>query len=435
MGHPSATVGRRQLRYMALVDRSRDDSVLSFLGDITVSQWLLLLWPVAIHFMYRRRGFDAAANIDGSALAQITITALCGLYAVHRLVSLGPAISRQFQRTPLLWLLLYGVLAALSMTWSGLPDLTLFRAGQVLVFLVLAADAFAGVRTVEQLARLQLCYAILLVVFWQFPSLLGNFGLRALHSSQIPGAVVGVVFTGWLLRGWQWRVAYALVVLMVLLGTSTATYVSLIVGVTVLLLTLRGMFAEAALAFALAATLVFAFPQEAKNTVFYGKTDTNIRTATGRLPTWEWLVDRQMRAHPYFGFGFGYGEVQARLYNTSGLRMQHMHSSVMSALVNLGMAGLVMLSLFWLSAWRQLLRIRNPRYRAISCGAVAAVCVNSLAIDSVTSPYGFGWIGHILIYGLAVLPLACYERSGSGQSRITSGLGSNHVFGSRRLGS
>ncbi len=397
-------IARRQARKPApqKAELRLGDGMIAFLGRRSGSEWLLLLFPVFLRAVYRRRGLDAVAEVDASAMLQVGMTAICGLYAVHRWTSAGQSLRRALTRTSLVWLSLYGLLAVVSAAWSGMPELTLFRGGQVLVYLVLAADALATLGTIQNLIRFQLCYAAVVCLTWQLPLLQYNFSLTALHSSQVPGAIVGMVFTGWMLEGRQWRMMHAFLIVMLLLGTSSATYVSVLGGLVVVLFTLRRRFALGVLLLGLATAMTVSYPQEIKNIVFYGKSEGNIRTASGRLPTWQWLVRNQMQDAPLAGYGFAFGEARARLYNIGGLRMQHMHSSVMSAFVNLGLLGLTLLVAYWLTVWRHVLRAAACPSRSLALGAVAAVCANSLSVESVTSPVGLCWIGHLLVFGMAV---------------------------------
>lgn len=143
------------------------DSVAAFLRDRTFSQWLLLLYPVFMYVVHRRRGLNAVAEIDISSMLQVGLTVVCGLYVVHRWIVSGSILRWILTGTSMVWLMLYGLLAVASSVWSGMPELTLFRGIQVLVYLVLTADALATLGNVKNLIRFQLCYAVILSLFWQ----------------------------------------------------------------------------------------------------------------------------------------------------------------------------------------------------------------------------------------------------------------------------
>ena len=82
----------------------------------------------------------------------------------------------------------------------------------------------------------------------------------------------------------------------------------------------------------------------------------------------------------------------------AGLRMMHMHNAAMSAVVNLGAAGLVLFLLFLARIVIALWKIRTAAIFPYAFAAFAAVLLNSLSISSVTAPVSLGWVGHMLLY-------------------------------------
>jgi O-antigen ligase len=142
--------------------------------------------------------------------------------------------------------------------------------------------------------------------------------------------------------------------------------------------------------------------------VFYGKTDSMIMNGTGRLPVWDWLIRNQVSQRPLLGFGFGYGEVQARLFNEGigALKMTHLHNAFMSALVNLGCVGTVLLFLFWGGILRATWKLRGFPLRPVMIAAVVATMLDSLTMESITAPLSYGGIGHLLVYVTAIRGLS-----------------------------
>ena len=130
-----------------------------------------------------------------------------------------------------------------------------------------------------------------------------------------------------------------------------------------------------------------------------GKDEQLIESGSGRFPVWQWVVEEQAPQSPVVGFGFGYGDAVARLFNRQGLRMMHMHNAILSALLNLGACGLAILGLLWGAVYRQVLRIKEPLVRTVLLGAVTATIANSMAMESVSSLLSTGWIGHLLLFG------------------------------------
>ena len=378
----------------------RDESVVVFLRGLGISQWLLLLYPLFMYAIQRRRDADTVAEVDASAMIQVGYTALCGMCVLFRWMKSPRGMRRTLTATPMMWLLGYGLLAVASTGWSDMPKLTLFRSVQLVVFLLLVCDSLALLRTTDALVKLQLCYAVLLGVFWEFGALRYELSFDSLHSSVVPGAIIGAGLVGWMVKGRQWRVLYGVVVLTLLMSTSTAAYLCVLLGAGTAIMLMRGKNAGLGwILVGLAVILVLQFPDEIGRAIFYGKTESNLRTASGRIPVWQELIEDVVSQRPVLGFGFGYGEAYARLYNTRGLRLMHMHNAVMSALINLGAAGAIMLALFWISTFR-VARKSTYAVRPALLGAMVAVMVNSMAMESVSAPVSLGWIGHALFFGM-----------------------------------
>jgi hypothetical protein len=394
------------------------DNLIAFLRGLSVSQWLLLLLPIFLYAVHRQREAEKVDVVDASAVAQIAMTGLCAMHVLYRCFRSAKTIRTMLTATPLRWLFIYGILAIVSVTWSGMPSLTAFRSVQFMVYLLLLCDALAATKDVTGVLRLQIGYALIAGVFWELVDVSG--GLTALHSSMVPGLAVGAVLTGWLAPGRSWRIFYAVVVLICLVGSSSGAFLAIILGVAAAAMLLRGR--VAAIGCLIIGALIVGlllFPQELGQVVFYGKSDQNIQTASGRVPVWQELIGDVVDQHPFLGFGFAYGEVRARLFG-KGFKLMHMHSAAMSALMNLGAVGVVLLLLFWGGVLRGVLRMRKGGVmRPIMFGAVIAVMVNSLAMESITAPLSLGRIGHLLLYSTAIIaamedPLSRYSGRGQG---------------------
>src|SRR5207237_10601084 len=106
------------------------------------------------------------------------------------------SIERVLVSTPLRWLLLYGVFAVCSAAWSNQQTLTLFRGGQFLIYLILVADAVSSARSPQDMLRLQLLYALGVVLAWQLAIFVMDPSLEALHKSDVPGTIIGACIAG-----------------------------------------------------------------------------------------------------------------------------------------------------------------------------------------------------------------------------------------------
>ena len=299
----------------------------------------------------------------------------------------------------MIWLSLYGALAMVSATWSGRPDFTFYRAAELTIFLVLSVDAMTRASEPLAMIKFQMVFAAVAVVLGTFvPS---RLNMAAMHSSEVPGAVVALMFLGVLLRGMVWRLLYLVVLVAVVFGTSSATFVSLAVGFGCLMISMRGRRAGAgALVLASIVGLGFATGFDFDRYVFWGKSEQDIRTGSGRLLVWEWVIREKVSDKPVLGYGFGVGETLARMSDPkeSTLQMMHMHSAGMSALANLGGVGLFLLLMTMVGVGRGAWKLSRARAGPALVGATAAVFVNSQMIASVTSTMSVAAIGHDLLF-------------------------------------
>lgn len=381
--------------------------VWSYLRGLSVSQWLLLLYPVVIRLVSRSRAPEQAFEVDTSAMVQVAFTAACGLYVLRLLQRRKAPVKVILFRKPMVWLLVYGLVAMTSAVWSERPDFTLYRAAELTIFLVLSVDAMVRAREPVAMVKLQMVFAAIVIVLGML--LPSGFSILEMHSSEVPGTIVGVAFLGFLVRGLLWRSLYLAIVLAIILGTSAGTFVSVLVGLGVMLLCLRGRWAPVGallLTGILGLGVVSNFDFD--RYIFWGKTEAQIRTGSGRLLVWEWVLRERVSERPVLGYGFGMGETLARTSDPSEstLQMMHMHSAGMSAVANLGAVGLFLLLMLLFNVGRDVWGLSRARAGPLLVAATAAVAVNSQMVASVTSSMSVAAIGHDLV--LATVAVASY---------------------------
>ena len=376
---------------------------LEFLFNLRFSQWMLLIYPVFLFAIRRRRYFDEAYSIDTSAYLQIVFSCVVGLYALKQILSRNYNLRQLLFRRPLVWLMLYYLLAIFSGAWAERPVYTLYRSFEVLVFLVLIIDALAFLN-LDNMLKFQTIFGLVLIISWHFSSLFYRFSFESLHNSQVSGTVIYLAFLGLLLPGIRWKITYTIIVLSILLATSSASYLALLVGIGGVIMFSGGGKRFLGLGLILFVFLVISiYGIDVIDIVFLGKSEQNILTASGRIPVWQWVYDQYVLQRPFFGYGFGMGETLARFYNFPGLRMQHMHNVVMGALTNLGFVGLTLFLIFLLNNAILMIKEKNFPHRSIFIGGALALTINALSIPSLTSPISFGFIGHTLF----IVMIAC----------------------------
>ena len=99
---------------------------------------LLLVHPVLIVLVTRRRSLDAAAEVDSSSIIQIGFMAICILFLVREYIfKTNKFLKRILYHSPIKYMLIFIGLSFLSALWSVSPPLTIYRSFECLVFLLL----------------------------------------------------------------------------------------------------------------------------------------------------------------------------------------------------------------------------------------------------------------------------------------------------------
>lgn len=372
------------------------------LRRMNFAHWALLAYPVFMAAVARRRDADDVFGIDPSAVMQIGFVSLLACWSIIRVITHGARAGRLLVTLPIAWLAAYAALAVTSAAWSGRPDFTLYRTVEFAVFLWLAADAMASGLDDRDLVRFQLLYALVLTVFWHFGDLRFEWSLAVLHNSLVTGANIGVLFlfVGLGDRGGAWWSVFGVIALSLFLGTSSASYISLLVGLSVILLFHAGALRVAgALMAAAVGLLVWGYGLNYGSLLWWGKNEYAVTSASGRIPVWTWLLDSVVSQRPLLGYGFGVGENIARVAaDWTGLRMQHTHNLVLSALVNLGAAGLALMVLMIGQLAVRLRRLRPFPGHPYAAAALAAVVVNAMSMSSIAAPVSLAWVSHALLF-------------------------------------
>ena len=274
----------------------------SFFGSLKLAHWIILFYPIFIFSIRRQRELEELYTIDTSAMLQIVANGIFGFYALIISLHKLPTLKRYLLRKPLIWFLGYIVLAGMSLVWSDRPAYTLYRAAEIFIFLILITYAMVSLRDFEKMLKFQILFGFIIVVFWHFYNFRYGFVFEALHNTIASGTLVGVVFLGWVLKGNMWRLFYFSILLSILLATSSATYLSLLLGAGVVLFLKKGRirFIAIILIILIAAFMVF-YGINYLDFIFWGKSEANIQTGSGRIPVWQGVLEEVVHQKPILG--------------------------------------------------------------------------------------------------------------------------------------
>jgi len=373
----------------------------SFLRSLKLAHWIILFYPLFLFSISRQRELEELYTIDTSAMVQIIANGLFGIYAIILLLRFLPTFKKYLFKKPLIWFLLYISLALFSVVWSDRPAYTLYRAAEVFIFLLLITYAMISLNTIENMIKFQLFFGFILVVSWHFLNFRYGLSLATMHDSLTSGAVIGIALLGWIAKGNIWRLFYITILLSIILATSSATYLSLIFGMGIVLIFRKGKIRLFGVLFiVLIFSFVMLYGLNYLDLIFWGKSEANIQTASGRIPVWQWVLEEIVPKKPILGYSFGQGEAISRMFGLSsiGFRVIHMHNVAISALVNLGIIGFLFFILFIFDILKSILNIKQFQWRVYYLAATFAIILNALSISSIAAPMSFGWIGHVLFF-------------------------------------
>jgi hypothetical protein len=395
----------------------------TWLTRLQCSHWLLLAYPVFLHLVSRTRSADEAFFVDESAKYQIAATVVYGIYVAYLLMSSPLSLIQSLFRRPLLWWMLYLVLAVLSTFWSAQPLLTIFRSGQAVIFFILIVHAIRSIPSYEDWIKFQLLFCMILILcatytFGRQVYPVEDLSIKSLHGWGFPHCLVGVFFISLPLWKKSLRLSLYIILAVLVISTTAKAYLAFAIGIWFFIYFSSFSGRNAclwAISFVLL-ILLFCFPQEALRLFFPGKEIHTILSGHGRLTVWETMVEEFVIYRPVHGYGFGIGDKMSYISEGLSFRISHTHNTILAAVMNLGAMGGVLIAFFYLdvivAGWRCL----EPRWRASSIAGLITIIFVTLFTTSISSNVSPTWLSQAMIFiGIASHKLS---QSGAGWSSL-----------------
>jgi len=376
-----------------------------WLARLQWSHWLLLAYPVFLHLVSRTRSANEALVVDDSARYQVTITALYGIYVACLVMRCPLSWIKSLFTRPLVWWILYLILAVLSSLWSAQPLLTLFRSGQALIFFVLIVHAMRCLNSYEDWIKFQILFGMILILcatytFGRQIYPIDGLTLKSLHGWGFPHCLVGILFISLPLRNQYWRNLLCIILVVLVVSTAAKAYIAFTIGIWFFIYfsSFPGRNTFLWVVSSMLLILLLFFPQEAFRLFFPGKEMHMILSGHGRLPVWETMAEEFVVNRPIQGYGFGVGDKLSYISEGLSFRISHTHNIVLAALMNLGAVGGVLIVLFCfdlvLTGWRCL----DQRWRASNVAGLMAIIFATLFTTSISSDVSSTWLSHAMIF-------------------------------------
>ena len=373
--------------------------------------WFFILSLVAKFTLFvRQRDSSQFIAIDLNALFEIFIIFGCFFYLCllpnkkNTLKSLFYAPSKYF--------VMYYSFCLLSTTWSTMAVFSGFRAFEVIVIIFIV---FYVISLYDNYFRKEIIYIRIISVFILFYFIMHlrlfnmEFSWRSFHTNTY-SSIAGMGFLycfGELLYAQGVRKKHLLGLSIMffsclIIGTSSASNISVAIGFIVLLLC-AGKNKILVLFFLVILSLILYFTGEIDdfllNILLPNKTNEDIITLRGRTVLWETYL-KMFNMSPIIGNGFA---VSARIASQFGGRSAtNTHNGIFEILLGTGVSGLCFYILWLISIIKKLtFDIQNRRIGAFGfLGAFTVLMINNLALSIIG-----GALNPVLISGVLLLAL------------------------------
>jgi O-antigen ligase len=328
-----------------------------YFRNILIPFLLALSLVIRAAFFQRRREPSAFAEVDFSNLIEIILVLLTILFLISKR---GTRAIRLLFNGPLKFYILYIIWCFISTFWSSDIVYSIFRVIELSVTLFIFGYIFIDIRNKEYAKEVLLLFIILsLVAGIGYYLKSGVVSFEQFHSNAYPMlAAAGVIIGFFIYRDRKYFdynylnirnfavILLAISILGVVLGTSSASNVSLLAAI-ILLFSLRKANSITFFLLLVSVLLVWIVWENYQDSlikiVFPGKTLASIESGHGRLGFWKLYINGFLE-RPIFGYGFPTGEKEGFKYGFSLTSTSH--NMLLSVAINTGIIGLVLFSIF-----------------------------------------------------------------------------------------
>lgn len=377
-----------------------DFSVKDLIKSTSIPGWVLLARPIIYILFSRRRDLNAFSAVDFSAMIFIFYAVIAFIIGVRALskseTGFGIAILR---RSPISFFIAYSILGIVSVLWSVIPSLSGFRAfeciAMALLIIAVVQDLFEyGDLKYVILWSLFYCswdiiWSILRTAQWTLE--IGNL----LEASQMMSTSFFFMALYFIPRRWY----NYLIIVMSVFSMSTVAYIGMGLGL-ISAFWQKGrtrtiaMFAGLGLAIAIVGVGPYTV---LKNTIFFDKNDISIEETSGRNHLLEATIDC-IEKYP---FGLGFFAAEPFVLYAKNLSAISAHNSLFSAGMGMGVPGVLILSLFFMTLGFNIFSKYIPDdYRAIVIGCFCVAFIQCMGNPSVGTRVFGAWMPCMYIFVL-----------------------------------
>lgn len=359
---------------------------------------LLFLRPILYIAFTRQRDLSAYSAIDTSALVFIFYSVVCAWVGLRVILRSETAIGKDILfHSPMIWFLAYTLLGVVSMAWSVSPALSGFRAFECLAMTLLF---IAIVQTLLENGGTRLIPAWMLLfctwdtIFAIARTLQWTTGLEEiLNSSQMMSTTfffMALYYVPWNWYSW-------LIFAMSIFSLSTVAYIGMALGsISSFWGSFKARIVAVVAAFAVVLAIIAVGPKTLlKDTLFFDKEDISMEQTSGR----DKLMAVTLESLEQQPMGYGFFAAEPYLLYSRNLGAISAHNSLFSAAMGMGMLGVILISIFFVSTGiSSFSRTINPHIKPILIGCFCVAFLHCMGNPAVgTRVYG-AWTPCMLVF-------------------------------------
>jgi hypothetical protein len=364
---------------------------------------LLWVYPVLGAAVVRGRDPTQYNAIDTSSALQVVFAVVCFLHVAKVFLGQRRGVFQFAFKPPLVFLLAFIVLCALSTCWSTKPLYTAYRAFECLTYFLLIVVSFANLRqsgTQQNMVEWIVMWAGW-TLLWGVVTrvrLMGPGFLLSWYVFRTAYLDIGSVFFLVLFASRKSLVSVILIVFSLLSGANT-TYFGIALGILPALV-IGDNRAKKLFPFALG--LVFLVPMmlgwenSLQETLWRGKGGVGLEYTHGRDKVWTYSIELGME-HPLIGYGFVAGESDA-LSAGEYRGAISAHNVFLSSFLAVGLSGPILMAVFFLTLFAAAVRRGTPVYwRSSLMGTVIMALTVSSANPGLGGRVYGSWMSVVMV--------------------------------------
>lgn len=361
--------------------------------------WLLLIQPVLYIVLARKRDLNAYASVDTTAVVFIFYSFICFIVACRTvLMNYSDLLGKDvLSKSPLVWLLVYTLLGAISSLWSVVPTLTAFRSFECFATILLICACIqklfeTGDKRFVILWTLfyavwESSWAIIKTIRWTT-----DLGI-ILEASQFTATTFFFVALYFTPRRWY----NYLIIAMSVFSMSTVAYMGMALGlISSFWLNTKAKALATAAAFILVfASLIIGPYTLVKNTIFFDKEEISLENTTGR----DHLMEAAIDCIYHYPMGLGFFAAEPYVLYAKHLGGISAHNSFFSAGMGLGYPGILLIGTFFIAmGFAVFSKYIDKRVKPILIGCCCVAFMHCMGNPSIGSRVYAAWLPGAYIF-------------------------------------